>query len=99
MNKIELFIYIYKEQQQQIKYLESVPQDIRPFIFDNEHANSIGMVNEKLIEAVFGEHASSIFWFLYDWAPGRKCGVDGDLTVINSIDDYIEWMKAVEFFE
>ena len=99
MTKIEVFKKLVALNKKQNDYIDRVPSDISAVVFDNEYINIQGQMMDLLIQNYFGDQADSIYWFLYDWKPGYSVEVDGQQTMINNIDEYIAWMKAVEFFE
>ena len=93
-SKEQLFRTLYKNNESRVAYADSVPMDLP--IFDNFYVDSLLMENDLQIEEVFGEHASSILWFLYEWKPGFEIG-QGDVVVkIQDIEQFIQYMKDVE---
>jgi hypothetical protein len=98
MNKEQLFRLMYESKQKEDAYIDSLPRDIAQAIFDNVYVNSIVSVQDKLARYVFGDHMEAIWWFLYEWKPGYEVGANGITRKINSIDEYIEWMKEQEGF-
>jgi hypothetical protein len=99
MTKEQLFRNMVALQTVANDYIKQIPTDIQDSFFDNGYVNTIRMMNDELIEVAFGEHYPSVEWFLYEWKPGYEVGYDGKFTVINNLDEYIEWMKLVEGFE
>lgn len=94
MDKEQLFRELYQSLVERNAYTDSIPREFDGVVFDNPYANSLGMDLEKVMDFAFGEHAEAISWFFYEWKPGFCCG---DVK-INSIDDYIDYMKANEGF-
>lgn len=101
--KERLFREIYAEKIKGEAYINSIPRDIRDAIFDNGYVNGISRLNVELRRSVFGKHFDSIEWFLYEWEAGYEVAIStGDARVevkIESIDDYVTWMKTHEGFE
>lgn len=98
MNKIELFKLIHSEFVKRNNYLDTIPNDIQTAFFDNVYTGSYSLMHDKFITEIFGDNAESVFWFLYEWQPGFEVCVGNDTTVINNIDDYIDWMtKYLDF--
>lgn len=98
MNKEQLFRMMYERKQHEDAYIDSLPRDIAQAIFDNAYVNSITHVQDKLARYVFGDHMESIWWFLYEWKPGYEVSSNGITRKIDSIDEYINWMKEQEGF-
>lgn len=98
MNREQIFRELYKEQVKRDEWFNKLPIDINAAFFDNAYVNSLADVNHMLVNNLFGEYADSVYWFLYEWKPGYEVGFDGKTTAINNIDEYIDWMKAVEGF-
>jgi len=97
--KESLFRKIYELNKQSDIYIKNIPNAISSVIFDNGYVEPQNKIKDILMEVVFGEHCESIEWFLYEWRPGYSVSYDGYSTVINNIDEYIQWMKRVEGFE
>ena len=93
-----LFRRLYQDHLDREAYLDSCPDEIQLFIMDNKYAGITGAQNSILIQHIFGDHAESIFWFLYEWKPGYEVGFNGVTRAINNIDEYIDWMKQFEGF-
>jgi hypothetical protein len=98
MNKEQLFRKLHKSHIEREEYADKVPSDLGQF-FTNCYVNSIWQDYDLLSRAAFGEHYDSVCWFLYDWKPGYEVGYGDVVVKIESIDQYIEWMKANEGFE
>jgi hypothetical protein len=99
MSKEQTFRFIYEQMQKGDEFINSVPRSIRDAFFDNPLQESTQLIADILIRKYFDEHWESIEWFIYEWKPGYSVGVSGQETVINSIDEYIEWMKLNEGFK
>ena len=97
--KEQIFRTLHSNQQERDKYLDSLPNDFQNFILGNEYTESVAEERDMLFHLVFGEHAYSIEWFLYEWQPGYEVGMNGVMTKIYSIDAYIQWLKENEGFE
>lgn len=99
MSKEQTFRFVYEQMQKGEKFTDSIPTCIRAAFFDNPLQESTQMIADVLMRKYFDEHWESIEWFLYEWKEGYTVGVGGMEKVINSIDDYIEWMKEHEGFK
>lgn len=99
MNKSKIFRKIYENEQKRDKYLMSIPADIRMSVVDNAYTNSVQEERDMLLRLIFEEYTFAIEWFLYEWTPGAEVGFDTDMVKINSIDEYIDYMKNNEGFE
>lgn len=94
MSKEGIFRKIVELHEKREAYFNTIPPDLREFVYDNQYANLLCMENDVLLEQVFGEHFEDVMWFLYEWKAGYTVGVDGTETVINSLDEFITWLKA-----
>lgn len=56
-------------------------------------------ISDKLMTALFGEMLEDVLWFLYDWKEGYEIEVDGKKYIINNLDDYLAYVKAVYYSE
>ena len=99
MNKERIFRELVKNDQQRTAYLEKVPSDLHDVVIFNGYVDNLLHERDMLIRLIFGEHSEAVEWFLYEWKPGYEVGVNGVTGNINSLDDYIEWMKTNEGFE
>ena len=100
MNKERIFRQLYANEQTRDAYLEKVPKDLYDVVIFNGYVDNLLHERDMLIRLIFDEHATAIEWFLYEWKPGFEVGVDGMTPVpINSIDEYIEYMKNNEGFK
>jgi len=98
MTKEQIFRKLYTNAVKRGMYLGKIPRDINAAFFDNEYCSSLSMDIEMLMDEVFGDHAEAISWFLYDWNPGMICRSGESEHKIDSIDQYIEFMKKHEGF-
>ena len=99
LNKEQLFRELYKSDVKRLNYFDTVPHDLRAVML-NQYTDHLFNDRDMLIKFAFGEHANSVEWFLNDWQPGFEVGiVNGEETIINNIDDMIDWMKKNEGFE
>lgn len=99
MNKEQLFRKLYKSHQRRIEWIDKLPRDIQQAFFDNDYVNTLLEDNRALMQSVFDEHYASVEWFLCEWKPGAEIGQVGEEPVkIQTIDQYIDWMKSVEGF-
>ena len=98
MTKEQIFRTLYDNYLKREAYLDSVPSDLQPAVFDTEYVNLLDADKNILLEAVFGEYKQSIEWFLYEWQPGYEVGINGVNVKIYNIDQYIDWMKVNEGF-
>lgn len=56
-------------------------------------------ISDKLMSALFGQMLEDVLWFLYDWKEGYEIEVDGKKYIINNLDDYLAYVKAVYYSE
>ena len=80
-------------------YLKTIPPEFYSIVFDNEYSSNSGMKSDVLIRALFGENSEDIFWFLYEWKPGKKnvqiTFSDGREFVIETEEDYYKYLETV----
>lgn len=99
MHKEQIFRDMYSNMQKRDAYFDKLPADINMAFIDNYYVNNLLFERDILIDAVFGEHAEAVSWFFYEWKPGMKVYADMAEAEINSIDEYIDWMKRYEGFQ
>lgn len=101
MNKERIFREIYANELKRDKYFDSLPRDICMFVIENSYTDNLLHERDMLIRLIFGEHSEAVEWFLYEWTPGKEISMIGDVTPtpINTIDEYIDWMKKNEGFK
>jgi hypothetical protein len=92
MNKEEIFRKLVERNNVRKEYLDKIPSDISPALFDNELVNSYGMDVDMLTNFVFGDASESVYWFLYEWKPGHKVN---DVPIMD-IGQYITYMTLYE---
>lgn len=93
MTKAEIFYRLVELKDKRYAYLDTIPGDLQSAFFDNKAVETLEAAQDMLVNAYFGEGAEAVFWFLYDWEPGFIVHQDGTTTQINTIEDYINWMK------
>lgn len=77
-------------------YLDQLPIDLSTYMFDNQYVNNIGMINDILFDAYFGELNDHVFWFLYEWTPGKEIHDSAGVSYsINSFSDFVEATKQI----
>lgn len=97
--KEEVFRIIWQQKQLADKFIDSLPTSINEAFFANEFADAYYRISETVMKEYFGRNWDSIAWFLYEWKQGYMVGILTADTVINNIDEYIEWMKKHENFQ
>lgn len=78
-------------------YINSIPSEFS-IIFDNEYTDSKCKMNDLLIHALFKEKAEDIFWFIYEWEPGKKTPqiwlADDTEIILETEEDYYKYLKG-----
>lgn len=97
--KEEVFRIIWQQKQLADKFIDSLPRSINEAFFANEYTDAYNVISDTLMMEYFGRHWDSVYWFLYEWKQGFMVGIYTADTVINNIDEYIEWMKKHENFQ
>jgi len=96
MTKEDIFRKLYESELNRVAYIDSIPIDIRSGVFDNLYVNEYDRDHVMMLNHIFGDATDSITWFLYEWAPGWEVGYHGIERKINTIDEYIDWLKNIE---
>lgn len=94
MNKEQIFRRLHSEYVRRNEYLDKVPGDID--ILGNYYVNSLLFENEWLVRQIFEDDTEAILWFLYEWTPGYEVECDGTSIKVESIDQYIDFIRNVE---
>lgn len=95
---IEVVRKLREIEKQQSEYIDKLPSDISGFVFDNEYSNLQGLKFDLVLQTLFGDFAEDVYWFLYDFVPGKTAGPhviesNGTEHTFNSDDDYYEYLK------
>jgi hypothetical protein len=82
-------------------YFATIPQDINAAFFDNTYVNLLYAQNDLLINALFGDMAEDVTWFLYEFTPGKSPGphcilADGTEYTYNTNEDYYKYLEECE---
>lgn len=97
MTKEDIFRKLYQSELRRTAYIDSIPTDLRGGVIDNQYVNDYSRDYMMMLGHIFGDDTDSISWFLYEWKPGWEVGYHrGVERKINSIDEYIDWLKNVE---
>ena len=85
---------------ERVKYLETIPQDISAAFFDNVYVNLLYKQSDMLIDALFGDHAEDVTWFLYEFTAGKSAGphcilADGTEYTYNTNEDYYAYLEQL----
>lgn len=88
------------------EYMDSIPYDIRQFVYDNTYNTNTQKQVEMLLEKLLGvDLYESFMWFLYD-APlkskedggSSNVSVDGREYYIYNMDTFVDYVK-IEYFD
>jgi len=96
LNNLKLLVRLKKYLMNSNEFLDSIPNEISAAFFDNSHVNNVFTMVGELIKAHFGADAEEVFWFLYEWDGKEQTTVfdfNNKEHVVNSIDEYIEFLK------
>ena len=84
---------------QQDAYVDSLPADIRVFVFDNAYCDLKDRQNSILAEALFGDLYEDIAWFLYEYVPGSTGPhaqlADGSEFTFHTDEDYYTYLEEI----
>jgi hypothetical protein len=97
---IEVVRKLREIESRQHAYINKLPADISGAVFDNEYSNLQGYKFDLVLQALFGDFAEDVYWFLYDFVPGNTPGphvVESNNTehTFNSDDDYYDYLKKL----
>jgi len=98
--KQELILLVRKlkdMEEEMDQYIDTVPLDLRQVLFDNSYVNGMALQRDRLVEALFGDMAEDIFWFLCEFKAGRSPGPhvilkDGTEFTFNYNEDYYKYL-------
>lgn len=95
---------LYQFKQNDSKYLEGMPSDVREFVATNQFAESLYAQIDLGLSAAFGSRWTDVQWFLQDWKPGFHIKVEtqepptfAKTFVIESLEDYLAYAKEQLF--
>lgn len=94
MNKEQIFRRLHDQLVRRNEYIDKVPSDLD--ILGNYYVNNLLFENEWLIRQIFEDDTEAIFWFLYEWMPGYEVEYNGTSIKVESIDQYIDFLRKVE---
>lgn len=93
---IELVKVLRKLRLEADEYIDKVPNDLSIYIMDNTYANALGIMNDRLLEAVFGDAYEDVSWFLYEFRPKGTPQIwlaDGTPITLTCDEDYYEYLR------
>lgn len=98
--KQELILLVRKlkdMEEEMDQYIDTVPSDLRQVLFDNSYVNGMALQRDRLVEALFGDMADDIFWFLCEFKAGKTPGPhvileDGTEFTFNYNEDYYKYL-------
>jgi hypothetical protein len=87
-------------EKQQSAYIDLIPDDISGIIYDNQYSNLQGLKSDIVIQALFVDAVEDVYWFLYEFTPGRTPGphiIDANKKeyIFNSDEDYFTYLETV----
>lgn len=99
---------LYNLYQDNERYLDSVPYDVREFIMGNYHVENVYKSYELMAKNYFGEFYEDVSWFIYDCTDSIKAVKslgdspnvitrDGTDYWINDLQSYLDYVK-IELF-
>jgi hypothetical protein len=97
----DLVSKLYQFKQNDSKYLEGMPSDVREFVATNRLAESLYAQIDLGLSAAFGSRWPDVQWFLQDWKPGFHIKVKAPgptpfskTSGIESMEDYLVYPKT-----
>jgi hypothetical protein len=80
-------------------WLDTIPREVNSVFFDNPYVDSLHRINTVCLETIFdGYLRQEVEWFIYEWSADKDEGYrtitypDGKKFVINTIDDFVEYL-------
>lgn len=101
-NEFEFFESLTRKLYEVVKagdeYLQKVPDDIKPFVYENGFVNHLGLMNDILIEWTFGDLAEIVRWFLFEWTPDNELvykteSGDIETCLFNNEDEFYSFVN------
>jgi hypothetical protein len=92
--------YLYTENKLRSAYIDTIPKDISDAFFDNLYTNSQGCCIDRLTEAVFGDLAEDVFWFIHECEDNNvnpNVSVEDRDYYINDLETYFEYAQKELF--
>lgn len=83
---------------QQNKWINSLPNDISSVFFDNYYVTSVRKQYDETLKLVFGDWFDDLTYFLYEKAP-HQITTDKNEYVINTVKEYVDYLVAEGFCE
>ena len=80
------------------KYLDKLPEDLLTFVYDNVHANCIGLKVDALAQTLFGEHYETVEWYLYEFEPSDSPQLwlaDGTPVTLSCDEDFVRYLHTL----
>lgn len=79
-------------------YMKTIPNDIAIAFMDNTYVNNLYTQKEVLINALFGDMAEDVSWFLFEFQAGKSLGPhliteEGKEYFYHTDEDYYEYLK------
>lgn len=78
---------------QYINNISIVDSALADVVIENKYTEQLSNLYDKLFQELFGELYEEVSWFLYEWTAGFTVKVSDVTYTINSIEDYIEYIK------
>lgn len=93
----ERILRLLREEQvkldQYINNISIVDFVLADVVIENKYTEQLSNMYDKLIQELFGELYEEVSWFLYEWTSGFIVTVSDVTYTINTIEDYIEYIK------
>lgn len=99
MPKVSTLKAIYDNHVKAEKWLSTIPHEISDSFFDTPYINGLQENLNLMIKELFGIHADSVEWLLYEWREDLSCGIDGCIFDIKSPEEYYEYLIKYEGWE
>jgi hypothetical protein len=96
---IEVVQYLKDMDKEKERYLDTVPEDLRAVLLDNQYLNLLEMTNDRLLKALFKKDTDEVCWFLYEYHESKPVHgphviqEDGTAHTFHSNEDYYTYLK------
>ena len=77
-------------------WLDTINYEVREVFFENTYVNNLYIELDMLLKFIFKDPLlfDDINWFIHVWQTGYTITVDDKVYKIETLDDYIEYLKA-----
>ena len=93
---VEFFNTFNDNSEKSKEYLDSIPSDIRPFLYENDYVDYLYSINTAAINLAFADNTNArdaFYWYVYDTSLTGTVEVDGKVYNITTDEEFLQYMK------